>query len=105
MDCIKINQELKDLGVNSRIELWSPENEFIGVCENNAQLMDARLQIAEKNLSGYYLKIDYTNCENKNESVVCEINSNGSMKTWPKDLKNNVLDICTKIRRLQLDEN
>jgi hypothetical protein len=80
----------------AQLQLFNPNDESLGLVNNVVEALRVRLDIAEQSLPGYYFMFG---------SVRIDINTDGSVENWPEDLYNDTLNLCIKIRSIQLDRN
>ncbi len=75
-----------------QIKLFGPDDNFIGLINNNVEMLDVRVQIAEQKLTGYYFT--YGN-------IRIDIKSNGGVINYPEGLYGKTHDLCTKLYSIQ----
>ena len=77
-----------------RVDLYSPEDQFIGNV-NQAEFLDARIQIYLNKLEGYYIMTAYGRFN---------INSAGEMDNWPGEVFSNGVKLARKLMNLQQND-
>jgi len=77
-----------------RVDLYSPEDQFIGNV-NQAEFLDARIQIYLNKLEGYYIMTAYGRFN---------INSSGEMDNWPGEVFSNGVKLARKLMNLQQND-
>jgi hypothetical protein len=77
-----------------RVDLYSPEDEFIGSV-NQAEFLDARIQIYLNKLDGYYIMTEFGRFN---------INSSGEMDNWPGEVFSNGVKLARKLMNLQQND-
>lgn len=70
------------------VELYNPKGIFIGMITSELQFIDVRLQIAEKQLKGYYIVY------NKQK---IKISSDGQPEVWPKGLYDQTVEMISEL--------
>jgi hypothetical protein len=77
-----------------RVDLYSSEDEFIGSV-NQAELLDARIQIYLNKLDGYYIMTAFGRFN---------IDSSGDMDNWPGEVFSNGVKLARKLMSLQQND-
>ena len=80
---IKINKIIE-----AKCELYDPNNNLIGIIDNNLTFTDVRCQINQQKISGYYVKWN---------DEILEIDSNGRMGYWPNGFYDEIDILCSKL--------
>lgn len=77
-----------------RVDLYSPEGEFIGDV-NQAEFLDVRIQIYLNKLDGYYIVTKFGRFN---------INSSGEMDNWPGEVFSNGVKLARRLMNLQQND-
>lgn len=81
------NISIKDIN-NIAIGIYNPENQLIVYTNNQLVFEDIRIQIKEKQLTGYYIKFN-------GEKI--KIDRNGNLEKWPDGLFDKLTDLLLKL--------
>jgi len=77
-----------------RVDLYSPEDQLIGDV-NQAEFLDARIQIYLNKLEGYYIMTKFGRFN---------IDSSGNMDNWPGEVFSNGVKLARKLMNLQQND-
>lgn len=72
----------------AKVELYSPDNELIGVIDNEVSFLDVRVQIHNQQLKGYYIVFN---------GIRCGIDRNGELDVYPEGLYDTRSDLLMKL--------